>query len=179
MFDQVNPSQVLGREAASSDYSDQEEQIAFYNGRDLLLRIAQHCEFLGLYGSVNEQIIAENPRQDRLFLRVTEKINEIIKLLKLIEIKIEFSHPWFPSGKFLSFWTLYNKLNEVGETDNSCRKKLYIKFTHPTILKNESNEKNVQKLLELSVELNNLILQSTTSSCCCIATPTYVFGRLD
>jgi hypothetical protein len=40
MFDQVNANKVLAREIASSDISDDEEQAAFYNGRDLLLRIA-------------------------------------------------------------------------------------------------------------------------------------------
>ena len=38
---------------------------------------------------------------------------QIKQILDRIEIQLAFQHVWFPTGKFISFWNFYNKINAV------------------------------------------------------------------
>ena len=87
---------------------------------------------------------------------------------------------WFPGGKFLSFWTYYNKVNI--ETDKQTEGPTIRRFLQrqvtPTIPSNEGNKKNIELLKSLNEQLNRLI-RSSVKRCCCFHIDEIIFGRHD
>ena len=84
------------------------------NQREIYSRVAQNIELISLYLQINRGIIEEGrSRPSRLFHQVTRSLQEVKDSLDKIEVRLAFSHTWFPTGKFVSFWAFYNKMNEV------------------------------------------------------------------
>lgn len=84
------------------------------NQREIYTRVSSNIELIGLYLQINRGIIEEGrSRPSRLFQQVTRSLQEVKETLERIEVRLAFSHVWFPTGKFVSFWAFYNKLNEV------------------------------------------------------------------
>ena len=87
--------------------------------KEIYSRVAANIELINLYQGVNQKIIDDNTNNpSRLFRTITRLLKEIRQNLDSIEIKVTFHHPWFPQGKFLSFWGYYNKINVEGENPN-------------------------------------------------------------
>ena len=83
------------------------------NFREIYTRVASNIELIGLYVQINEKILNEGQRRrySRLFRQLTGTLQEIKQTLDRIELRLTFQHPWFPQGKFISFWNFYNKVN--------------------------------------------------------------------
>ena len=83
------------------------------NFREIYTRVASNIELIGLYVQINEKILHEGQRRrySRLFRQLTTTLQEIKQTLDRIELRLTFQHPWFPQGKFISFWFFYNKVN--------------------------------------------------------------------
>ena len=77
--------------------------------------MASNIELISLYLQINQKIIEEDGGRNasRHLRRVTADLLRIKETLDKIEIRINFSHPWFPAGKFLSFWHFYNYVNSI------------------------------------------------------------------
>jgi len=84
--------------------------------KDVYMRVAQNIELIQLYITVNITIMTNNPRQSKLFRQTTRCLSQLKETLSMIEIRTQFDHPWFPPGKFVSFWSFYDRYNS--ETEN-------------------------------------------------------------
>ena len=91
-----------------------------------------------------------------------------------------FHHPWFPQGKFLSFWGYYNKINVEGENPNqeSNVRRFFSRQVIPMIPLSQANKINIEKLNELVEELK-VAIRSSKKRCCCCKCTELIFGRLD
>ena len=53
-----------------------------------------------------------------------------------IEIKLSFTHTWFPPGKFVSFWAFYNKMNPVSSepSEQANARRFIAKLALPVVV---------------------------------------------
>ena len=96
------------------------------------MRISSNLELLGLYSNVNQKILDEAPGGEEhsdSFKYISALLKETVEVLDKIEVKILFNHPFFPSGKFVSFWQYYNRImkESLDKTSGPLIKRFFTK----------------------------------------------------
>lgn len=67
-----------------------------------------------------------------------------------MEVKLGFVHPWFPQGKFVSFWSFYNQMNSQISADSneqSNARRFIARLTIPAVVESDSNKRNLEELM--------------------------------
>ena len=155
--------------------------VAQLTQKEIYARIASNIELIGLYLATNEKIINEpDSNPSRLFRNVTHSLGQIKQCLDRIELKLSFVHPWFPQGKFVSFWAFYNKMNPVAEeqSEQANARRFIARLSLPIVVQSESNNRNMQLLTEAMEELKIQVRRSVRKICC-MRFDDPIFGRLD
>jgi len=103
--------------------------------KDIYMRVAQNIELIQLYITVNNTILTNKPRQSNLFRLTTNCLSQLKQVLSMIEIRTQFDHPWFPPGKFVSFWSFYDRYNSETENQEQATnvKKFFARYSSPII----------------------------------------------
>ena len=149
--------------------------------KEIYARIASNIELIGLYLNTNEKIINEpGSRPNRALINVTQALSEIKQTLDKIELKLSFAHPWFPPGKFVSFWAFYNKMNPVAEeaTEQANARRFIARLSLPIVVQSEANTQNMLRLTEAMEDLK-IQIRASVRKCCCLRFDHLIFGRLD
>ena len=99
-----------------------------------------------------------------------------------MEVKLGFVHPWFPQGKFASFWSFYNQMNSQISADSneqSNARRFIARLTIPAVVESDSNKRNLEELMRAMENLKAQIRSSTRTRCWCFNVDDRIFGRLD